>query len=303
MLFLEEITSELEFANIFLSKIHLADANIVEIRHSETDTESGESDMTIIVSHAGKKHALLIEDKIDAVAMDRQCERYFERGYKGKERGDYDDFSVFIVAPKKYLETNFEAAKYPQKVSYEECAEYFLNKPDSRSWFKYCQICQAIEKQKHGYQTVENTAVTAFWKEYIDYQEHYFPSLEMSGKNNSKGARAIWPHFKTSIDKLYIQHKSEKGYVDLTFTGKAEEEKQLLHILSSCVSDFSKRRIIVDVAGKSSVLRKRVPKIDFKDSFSGYTSAVHESLQAVEELSTIVKELSTNQAFIDFLKQ
>ena len=51
--------------------------------------------------------------------MPEQCSRYEVRGNLGVSNGDYDEFSVFIVAPEKYLNENAEAKKYPNKVSYE----------------------------------------------------------------------------------------------------------------------------------------------------------------------------------------
>ena len=88
----------MQFADIFLSKVGIKNATVFEAELSKTDTEFGESDITVIFSVGCKKHALLIENKIDAKAMPRQCERYFIRGNNGKANGDYDSFDVFIIA-------------------------------------------------------------------------------------------------------------------------------------------------------------------------------------------------------------
>ena len=121
LLFLEEFVCSQEFLNIFLSKIDLLNATICSVEHSKVDVEFGESDLTIIVEKDGQRYGLLIEDKIDAIAMKNQSDRYLKRGENDKNKGDYSNYFVFIVAPEKYIQTNEEAKKYRYKVTYEEC--------------------------------------------------------------------------------------------------------------------------------------------------------------------------------------
>lgn len=104
--------------------------------------------MTVIIEVNGERHGLLIEDKVDAQAMPEQCDRYIKRGGFGVKEGYYSSFHVFIIAPEKYLSENIEAQKYPQKVKYEDCLDYFSRDIDARKSFKLEQIKQAIHKQK-----------------------------------------------------------------------------------------------------------------------------------------------------------
>lgn len=145
MLFLEEFACSSEFCELFLSKIGInKDFSLISMEHSKMDYELGESDMTIIFEIEGKRHALLIEDKIDAIAMPNQSARYMKRGDKGIAKGYYDSYSVFIVAPESYLDSNAESQKYPNTVTYEEVLNYFKGMKDARSEFKVSQITQAI---------------------------------------------------------------------------------------------------------------------------------------------------------------
>ncbi len=73
------------------------DFTVEKVVHSVV-TEDGESDIETILSIDGKRIALLIEDKIDAVAMQEQAARYTLHGRKAVERGDYDEFYVFIFS-------------------------------------------------------------------------------------------------------------------------------------------------------------------------------------------------------------
>ena len=105
------------YANNNASKLFLNDTDtILEIQHSAMELH-GESDLQIIVKRDGFRHAILIEDKVDAPAQSDQYKRYCERGDRGVQEGRWTTYSVFIAAPQKYLESDREARKYPNKVS------------------------------------------------------------------------------------------------------------------------------------------------------------------------------------------
>jgi len=126
-LFLEAFASDKGFLKVFTEKVTELKGNdslnVVNVELSKSDKD-GESDITVILEDQNKKIGLLIEDKINAIAMEEQCNRYKIRGKKGIKNGDYSVFFVFIVAPQKYYNSNEEAKKYDHYVSYEECFEY-----------------------------------------------------------------------------------------------------------------------------------------------------------------------------------
>ena len=113
LLIIEEFISDESFARIFLTAAGIREPYIIEEAiHSKTDATLGESDIVFILNTSGKRHALHIEDKIDAMAMPEQYNRYILRAQKDIAGGQYDSFSVLIVAPNKYLSHNKEAQKY-----------------------------------------------------------------------------------------------------------------------------------------------------------------------------------------------
>ncbi len=104
LLIMEEFLSDKEFAKIFLDSVGISETYEIEsVIHSKTDADLGESDIVFILNIDGRKFALHIEDKIDAIAMPRQHDRYDLRAQKDIAAGQYDDYSVVIVAPSKYL--------------------------------------------------------------------------------------------------------------------------------------------------------------------------------------------------------
>lgn len=292
LLFLEEFAGSQEFLDLFLEPIGLSGAGLLAVEQSKTDIVLGESDITLIVQKGGKNYGILIEDKIDAIAQENQSGRYIERGEKGQENGDFQEFFVFIVAPQKYLDANAEAKKYHHSVTYEKCLEYFKSKNDNRSIFKAQQIEQAIEKQKRGYQAIEDKAVTAFWDNYISYQEINYPRLLLISKRGPKGSNAKWPIFRTSLNNCSIYHKSDKGFVDLEFSGRGDKTEYIKKILSDRYGNLWDNDLLVEKTGKSAVLRIRVPKMDFREKFENYSNEINEVFDAVDKLYSILDEIA-----------
>lgn len=283
LLFLEEFVVSQEFLNLFTAKVGLLDTTVIEIEHSKTHPEYGESDMTVIVEANGTRYGLLIEDKIDAIAMPEQHERYVKRGKYGMSHGDYSKFFVFIVAPEKYLKENAEAQKYPNKISYEECVRYFETDTDRRKAFKLSQINQAINKQKTGYQVIENDAVTKFWRELQKFCEGNFPSLYLSYDGSSKGSSSKWFYFKTPYEKVWIIYKSNAGEVVLEFQDSNIRKK---------ITPLLEKDMILSEVGKSYgvLIHKNKWKISLNESFANSVHIIAEVLEQVTRLVDLVQK-------------
>ena len=295
LLFLEEFASSPDFLKLFLSKIHIESAKVIEVEQSKVHSEFGESDMTVIIEVNGKKHGLLIENKIDAIAMPEQYERYVIRGNVGIENGDYESFDVFIVAPEKYLNDNIEAHKYPNQIKYEDCADYFRKKSDTRSFYKLQQIEFAINKQKNSYQVIEHAAVTDFWEKYIAYQKEHYPHLWLSTSGGSKGSRASWPRYRVHIKGMYMLHKSEFGFIDLTFPNCGERTVELKSILEKHLGDLTKIGVSLHQTKKSAALRVVVPVLNFKQPFEEVAVEVAKCFEGIEKLTAISERLPADE--------
>ena len=300
LLLCEEIISSKKFAQLFLSKTDIKDADPIKAELSKTDVEYGESDITVIFL-TDKRHALLIEDKIAAEAMPNQCERYFKRGRLGVKNGEYDSFDVFIVAPEKYLQRNEEAKKYPNKISYEECITYFQNKNNPRALFKARQLSDAIKKQALKYNVCECKPVTDFWHAYISFVEQNAPELVITGNNEVKGKKARWVCFKTNIKGSLIYHKSESGYMDLTIPNASDKIPFLLMFLEKYKEADEKNEIACVKTGKSAAFRIKVPAIDFMEQFGEAYDKIQVCIQACKKLYLLSQLLSRDVLFVKTL--
>ena len=259
-------------------------AQIISVAHSVANLH-GESDIVVKYLLAEKQYALLIENKIDAPAQEEQNRRYSLRGDLMMEQEEISDYSVWIVAPQEYLYQNNEAQKYDNKVSYEEILKACESENDI---FSCSLLRKAIEKKKDN--IIIDDAVTAFWLKYYEYRENSYPHLKLHKSSYKKGSQATWPDFETKhyIRGTKILHKSEKGYVDLEFRGKAEDK----HWLARQTAGQLNEGMDWVITGKSASIRMEVPKIDFSKPFENYLKEIKEVFEAVDKLDKLAKTLT-----------
>lgn len=292
MLFLEEFACSETFCRIFLDKIGIGNSSLLLTWQSKTDEKLGETDMTVLFIYKGKKIALLIENKIDAIAMPEQPARYILRGDRGIKNNEYDEYYIFIVAPQEYLNKNEKAKEYPNRVSYEEIRNYFTPLNDLRSGFKIAQIDLAIEKQKKGYQAVKNLLVTEFWEKYVEYKNTYFPDLNLVNNGNIKPTKGVWTYFRADDSRSGIYYKSNKGYVDLTFKGQAKKIEEIKMLVVKTIGNYYEKGLNIVRTGNSCAIRKIVPVVNFSKSFDSQKNNIKLSFEAVEELNGIARILN-----------
>lgn len=297
MLIMEEFFSDKAFARLFLDKVDLDDNySIDSIYHSLSD-ENGESDITIILQYSDKKIAILVEDKITAPTMPSQSERYIKRANEGKKHAAYDSYHIFLVAPSAYISahSNDINANYPNKVAYEELAEFFKHKDSTRALFKYSVISNALKEKEHHYVVNENIRVTSFWSALRTMCKEQYPHLEMLGNDTPKGASAAWPEFRTSCGKIKVVYKSTKGYVDLEFPGYGDRVADL----ESKIQNHIKPPIFIHQSGKSASLRLADDRwqINFSDDFNQHKIVIYEVLDAVSEMCLLASKINYSDLY------
>lgn len=257
---------------------------------SKADSYLGESDITVIVDVEGAKYGLLIEDKIDAVAMPEQHDRYTKRGAKGVKAGEYQDFRIFIFCPEKYYRNNKEAKLYEYPLFYEECKEYFDRKDDSLSAFRSQQITQAISKAKKPAPNNVNEKANTFLKQYISYQKEYYPSLDLSTKEDKNG---WWTDYRTELGTVYINHKIQEGHVDLTFPRASDKTDR-----AKFIAEWARKHKIPDITvvptKKSAMIRIHVPKLSIMKGFESVDKdELNQCFDAIKELTDLASIFAT----------
>ena len=270
----------------FLEQIGIADKDVsVESIDHSVSSEDGESDIEVILKDAsGKKTALLIEDKINAPAMENQAGRYNVRGDKAKEKGNYQEFHVFIVAPQRYLDGNKEAEKYQNKISYETIREE-LTDP-----FEKAVLDRALEISKRGYFVNYNERVTNFWNKVYDFADANYPGLfNIDGKRGLErsGAPGQWITIRCN-NQFEVEIKSDRGYADLEVKRYGDKFEQFCKDNRDLID---RKRLYIRSASKSLAIRKYIDCIDFSQEFETQENALRIAFDAAKELQELIKDI------------
>lgn len=265
ILFLEALVSDPGVMELVLGKTDFRGQafRVLSAALSETEPDLGESDITVILQIGETRVGLLIEDKVDAIAMPDQHSRYIKRGQRGIEKGKYDAFRIFIFCPDKYYRNNSEAPKYEHFISYEEFKTYFDGKDETISKVRSQQLAQAIKRAKKPAGTIVNEAANLFFNKYKAYQKQYYPELDLRTSEKSNG---WWPHFSTRLGDAYIYHKRPEGFVDLTFPNAAGK-MDVLQNLASWLRGHDVPNVVAVKTGRAAALRIEVPKMPLTADF------------------------------------
>lgn len=284
LLFLESIVTDPGFGEWVLKETPYTGKQfkVLDAQLSRTELDLGESDITIILDIEGMKVALLIEDKVDAIAMPDQHKRYQLRGERGLHNGEWQAFEIFIFCPDKYHLNDHEAKEYEHFLSYEKCKEYFDGKYDLLSCVRSQQLEQAIAKAKKPPETNVDQNANAFFIRYMQFQQEYYPTLDM---RTSKTASGWWPHYRTRLGDTYIYHKTQEGSVILIFSNAATHMAALQEI-ASWLRSHGLPNVLAKKAGKSIALSVEVPKLKVKEPFEMTSKAdLKACLDAVQALT------------------
>jgi hypothetical protein len=129
-------------------------------------TGDGESDLLIVLQDPeGRRHAALIENKIDAAFTLDQPERYTVRGQSGVSNGHWEVYRTCLVAPEQYQRGL--SGRFDVHITYEEIIDWLRSHPeDPRHIFKAELL--SIATKKLGLKTVSRPGLT---------QEEFLSSL------------------------------------------------------------------------------------------------------------------------------
>ena len=233
---------------------------------------------------AGNQYAILIEDKIDAIAMPNQHKRYVERGKKGVSDAEYMDFDIIIICPEKYYNNNDEAKRYEHHIFYEEFEAYFNQKNDEISKVRLAQVQAGINKAKKPPEVILNENANSFFRNYRMYQKAKYPQLDLRTKESSNG---WWTQYSTRFGQVYIYHKMQEGFVDLTFPNSAEY-LDTVNIIAKWLRAHRMENVVAIQTGKAAALRIEVPPLKVREPFDQTREAdIEECFHAIAELSEL----------------
>lgn len=284
LLIVNKFMTDNDFVNSFCSlitnpnPIHTTHLSVEEVYHSQMDND-GESDIVVIINSNGKRIGLFIENKIDADAMPNQHGRYVIRAEKNKGTR-YDDYRIVLIAPDGY--DNDEARKYENRISYEKL------KAIAKDNYSIALLDEAIRERNKGYKVIEDEKVTTFREKYYQFIKNNYKYLNVKEVKGPAGSRAVWIGFDSLKKGTIIQHKSDRGYVDLEIAGYGEKAAELLQANKELLL---REGLTIVRANKSAAVRAYVPVLDFHKEFESYVADMHVICKAIDKLERIVTEL------------
>jgi len=292
LLVLEELSVSENFRKMFSTLIfgETVYKAYIGAWHSVCSDNLGESDLLFIFEATnGLKTAILIENKIDAAPMPEQGARYRQRGEEGIKNGLWESFKTCIMAPKKYLGAVRDSGSYDVNISYEKIHSYFVSKGDNdnRSAYKANVLLEGIEKNRRGYQPIENERVTIFVKQYFEYTNEKYPALKMQ-EAKSRQAGSSWIEFYPDVlpsgREVILAHQMTNGEVKLLFKEKANDLEAIRAKYQSSLSE----RMSIKKAGQSAAILMRVAKISpLEKNFDEVKEIIDSALDCLSQLSVL----------------
>lgn len=287
LLIINKIIDNDKLLNLFLNKINKIEYKIVSIEHSQMDKELGETDISIILTNNMSKIAILIENKIDAPFMNEQPIRYYKRGNKGISDGLYDEYYVFIIAPREYLNTHNEVKEYDNHISYEEIREVLDD------LYSKTLIDKAIEEKKNRYIVIENERVTKFWENFYKYIKDNYTTIKINEIYGPKSDINNYSEFETFNPNVKIKYKFDKGNLDLTFSKMGE----YLDTFHKYVNNLLDKDMTIEKINKFMVIRLQIPIISFNAEFIDYEKEVKEALDKSLRLYDLLNKIDINSMY------
>lgn len=275
---------------LFLSKIGISDDfEVLEVSHS-VKTSDGESDIVVVIEHAGEKIGLLIEDKVNADPQENQADRYLIRGGKEKQKKTYKGFYTFIMAPRTYLYEDEENKKVRRKASgYEFVIPYEAMTGYLHSEFDLAVIKSAVDPKRQRYTPIRDDAVTEFWTKMYDFvEEKYGDCLHLQGeKGESRGNAAHWATINIESNKRIVI-KFNRDCVDLEIGGMAGS---FLEFCKKNQPQVEGHGFSLWPAGDSLAVRAYIKHIDLQLPFEEQKPQVEEAFEVALRLMELAKNL------------
>lgn len=301
LVIIEELQSSSEFRCWLAARVFGVDCyhSFDRAEHSVTDDTQRESDVIYLfwaksgeASDQGALTAILIENKIDAVAQPNQGMDYQIRGKAGKDREEWSDFKTCLIAPKSYLQQSQDKVHYNENVSYEELLAYFASRKerDERFRWKTKLIGDAIIKKESKYAPDINEEATAFVLKYYGAASA-FPLLQMR-EPKPRPVGNTWISFRPEIlsKGVWIEHQTSAGAVKLLIPNAAERIDDFRMALQPLLTD----RMTVELAGKSVAVSIRVPRIpSITVPFENVAEEAQQAIRAADALRVLVEQAAS----------
>lgn len=278
-----------DFRQWFVSQItpqHDIEEYIGGVIHTNYAGE-GESDIEFgFRTGTGEHHLVLVENKINASLQPNQVERYFKRGQFRVDRGNWDSFSVCLLAPKRYVSQE-NKSEFEAVIHYEAVLDSLTELThDSAEFFQ--AVIKSTEKKSI---TVEASDVLQSIGEYFQSKTEisdFYQSIE--GYKKRIAFRSNHPQHPDGIQyDVYIADTGEDGrsVVRLQILDAESLTDEKREAIESIVSQHRNTLSDYDLTlhRKKNILHKDIPHSEaIQDpSIPSYPAAIADELRTLAE--------------------
>ncbi|HEV2608357.1 MAG TPA: hypothetical protein VGT79_10295 [Xanthomonadaceae bacterium] len=290
LVLIEELQSSAEFRRWLAARVYGTDCYMDKYQsfHSWTDETKRESDVVYIFrANESALNAILIENKIDAIAQPNQGIDYRKRGEAGIGK-EWAAYKTCLVAPKAYLEHAHDKVNYDECVTYEELLAYFASRKDRDERFRWkAQLIEAaIIKKQSTYSAAISEPTTEFVKAYYEIAKNH-PDLQMYPPK-PRPIGSTWVSFKPPLfpKGVILEHQVTAGAVKIYIQNSAERFEEIRASLAGFVTD----EMSVEIAGKSVAVSIKVPAIESMTvPFESVREQAIEGIRAADSLVDLAR--------------
>ncbi len=158
LLLIEQLHVSPGFIDQFSTMLGLPGAEVEKVQHS-VYREHGETDVLVTASHAGRRVAVMIEDKIGAQMQPDQCERYHLRGEALCETGAVDSYCTVLCAPASYISGVPTTERWQKRISFQDIAEIIKEEAFPGWEWRAALLIGAAGKQGRAYAASDRASV------------------------------------------------------------------------------------------------------------------------------------------------
>jgi len=287
LLFLEEWNVNRHFCEWFINTMcgRVVKCSKNQAYHSIVADNLGETDLFLTYAENNHESIILLENKVDAIAQDKQGARYKKRANNLLSSGKYSSVNTCIIAPENYLKRDSEVQNYEYQISYEQVMEWFNRFIDSRSQYKAMLLKCAIEQERRGYIAKADTQVTMFWHDYWEQLRSKIPSAYMK-EPFSIPSGSDWPviSFDWMPNNWILRHKLAMGVIDLETRLDEEVAKKILISIANT-------KIFIVKTGKSISLRLKIESLDRNKLLISQSNKLESAINALRIFESIGNDI------------
>ncbi len=221
MLLAEELRVNVAFGRWVMDKFGASADLVFPAAHINVSVAEDGSEADVIATFtttSNLNHRLFVENKIDAILMPEQLERYVRRAEGDQRRQLVSGFSILFFTPAAYLETKLPNGV--KQISFEEAAHALASQGDLRSQYRASLLMRALPIRTPAARDAHVSATDPYIREWWD-RVYAMLDLEFPGFfiHKTRYPRSVYfaPATAGQGPYLRLDFKGHKGEVDLAF--------------------------------------------------------------------------------------